>query len=38
VPAYVVQTHDSFSCCPACQRVYWRGTHWQQMDEHLKNL
>ena len=38
VPAYVVQTHDSFSRCPACQRVYWRGTHWQQMDEHLKNL
>jgi len=38
VPAYVVQTHDSFSCCPACGRVYWRGTHWQQMDEHLKNL
>jgi uncharacterized protein with PIN domain len=38
VPVYVVQTHDSFSCCPACQRVYWRGTHWQQMDEHLKNL
>lgn len=38
VPAYVVHTHDSFSRCPACQRVYWRGTHWQQMDEHLKNL
>ena len=38
VPAYVVQTHDSFSRCPACQRIYWRGTHWQQMDEHLKNL
>ena len=38
VPAYVIQTHDSFSRCPACQRIYWRGTHWQQMDEHLKNL
>ncbi|MBN1135520.1 MAG: Mut7-C RNAse domain-containing protein [Anaerolineae bacterium] len=38
VPAYVIQTHDSFSRCPACQRVYWRGTHWRQMDEHLKNL
>jgi len=38
VPSYVVQTYDSFSRCPACQRVYWRGTHWQQMDEHLKNL
>jgi len=38
VPAYVAKTHDSFSRCPVCQRVYWRGTHWQQMDEHLKNL
>jgi uncharacterized protein with PIN domain len=33
VPAYVAETHDSFTTCPACQRVYWRGSHWQQMDE-----
>jgi uncharacterized protein len=38
VPAYVVQTHDSFSRCPACERIYWRGTHWQRMDDHLKKL
>jgi len=35
VPAYVARTQESFRACPACQRVYWRGTHWQQMDEQL---
>jgi uncharacterized protein with PIN domain len=38
VPAYVAQTHETFRHCPACGRVYWRGTHWQQMDEHLTRL
>ena len=38
VPAYVAQTHDTFRSCPACHRVYWRGTHWQQMDERLARL
>jgi len=38
VPAHVAQTHQVFRRCPACQRVYWRGTHWQQMDEHLAQL
>lgn len=35
VPAYVARTQSRFRSCPACQRVYWRGTHWQQMDEQL---
>jgi uncharacterized protein with PIN domain len=38
VPAYVAQTHNTFRCCPACHRVYWRGTHWQRMDERLARL
>lgn len=38
VPAYVAQTHDTFKTCPACQRVYWRGTHWQQMEDHLSQF
>jgi uncharacterized protein with PIN domain len=38
VPAYVAQTHDMFKTCPACQRVYWRGTHWQQMEDHLSQI
>ncbi len=27
VPPYVLRTHDSFRRCPACGRVYWRGSH-----------
>ncbi|NIV39313.1 MAG: hypothetical protein GWN58_60840 [Anaerolineae bacterium] len=38
VPAYVARTQKSFRACPACQRVYWRGTHWQQMDEQLARI
>jgi len=38
VPLYVAQTQPSFSQCPACRRVYWRGTHWQHMEEYLKKI
>ena len=38
VPAYVARTHETFKHCPGCGRVYWRGSHWQQMDEHLAQL
>ena len=38
VPAYVAQTQKTFKICPACQRVYWRGTHWQRMDKRLAEL
>lgn len=38
VPPYVFETHDRFSECPACGRVYWPGTHWQAMDGTLARL
>lgn len=38
VPAYVASTHERFRLCPGCQRVYWRGSHWQQMEERLDAL
>ncbi len=38
VPPYVFQTHEQFSLCPGCQRVYWRGSHWQKMKEMLDSL
>jgi hypothetical protein len=38
VPAYVARTQESFRACPGCRRVYWRGTHWQQMDEQLARI
>jgi uncharacterized protein with PIN domain len=38
VPAYVARTQDAFKTCPTCHRVYWRGTHWQQMEEQIAQL
>lgn len=31
VPPYVYQTHREFYACPTCGRVYWPGTHWQNV-------
>jgi len=38
VPRYVAETHETFRSCPACGRVYWRGTHWQQMADQLDRI
>ena len=36
VPVYVFQTQDVFKECSRCRRVYWRGTHWQNMRRDLE--
>ncbi len=38
VPPYVFQTQSQFMECPACHRIYWRGTHWQAMTKKLKRF
>jgi len=38
VPPYVFQTQSQYFQCPACHRVYWRGTHWQRMKQELETL
>jgi uncharacterized protein with PIN domain len=38
VPPYVFQTQSQFMQCPACQRIYWRGTHWRAMIQTLKKF
>lgn len=38
VPAYVYETQDAFSRCPACKRVYWGATHRRRMLEDLRKL
>ena len=38
VPPYVSQTQQQYMECPACGRIYWRGTHWQAMTEKLEKL
>ncbi len=38
VPPYVFRTQQEFVECPACHRVYWKGTHWQAMLRRLEGL
>lgn len=38
VPTYVAKTQTSFSICPACQRIYWPGSHWKRMEAWLSQL
>lgn len=36
VPTYVFKTHSHFKRCPGCQRIYWGGTHRQNIYQRLK--
>jgi len=38
VPPYVFETREEYMECPACNRIYWKGTHWQAMNEKLNEL
>ncbi|MFC1914205.1 Mut7-C RNAse domain-containing protein [Chloroflexota bacterium] len=38
VPPYVFKTQHQYMECPACHRIYWRGTHWQAMALRLERL
>ncbi|MFC2070187.1 Mut7-C RNAse domain-containing protein [Chloroflexota bacterium] len=38
VPPYVFQTQGYFMECPSCNRIFWKGTHWQAMAEKLEKI
>lgn len=38
VPEYIFQKYQDFSCCSACKRVYWPGTHADRMFLRLRRL
>jgi len=38
VPLYVFKTQSQYYQCPACHRIYWRGTHWQRMKQEVETL
>jgi len=38
VPSHVFENHNEFWICPNCQRIYWAGTHWQNMEEKIKKI
>jgi uncharacterized protein with PIN domain len=38
LPPQVRALHQEFSRCDICNRVYWKGSHWQRMDGLLRRL
>jgi uncharacterized protein with PIN domain len=38
VPPFVYENQEEFRQCPACKRLYWRGTHWEHMGQVLRGL
>lgn len=38
VPPFVARTQERFRRCPACRRLYWRGTHARRMRRRLERM
>ncbi len=38
VPPYVFRTQNQYMQCTECQRIYWRGTHWERMSRELERI
>lgn len=38
LPPSVRALHTEFSGCPCCQRIYWKGSHWQRMQALLQSI
>jgi uncharacterized protein with PIN domain len=38
VAEYVFQTQSDFLICPTCQRIYWRGTHWENVAKIIEKI
>lgn len=38
VPEYVYRTQNVFKRCSFCKRVYWKGTHWENVEKFIRNL
>jgi uncharacterized protein with PIN domain len=38
LPPRTAQLHDEFRRCPACSRVYWKGTHYDRMRRLIDSL
>jgi uncharacterized protein with PIN domain len=38
VPERIFKSTDRFWVCPKCKKVYWKGSHYENMIEKIKNL
>jgi uncharacterized protein with PIN domain len=38
VPDHIYHTHQKFSRCPSCRKIYWAGTHYGHMTAAVERL
>jgi len=38
VPEHVYESHDEFYICPKCKRIYWIGTHFENMKKFIESI
>jgi len=38
VPLFVLEKSETFALCPSCGRVFWKGSHYQNMETRLGRL
>ena len=38
VPEHVYESHEEFYICPKCKRIYWIGTHFENMKKFIENI
>lgn len=38
LPPKTAQYYDEFRCCPACDRIYWEGSHFQRMRQFIEQV
>jgi uncharacterized protein with PIN domain len=38
VPPWVARSYTEFRACPACDRVYWRGSHVERMAKRMEKM
>jgi hypothetical protein len=38
VPPYIYKTHKEFGRCPKCNRIYWKGTHFEGAKEEVEKI
>ncbi len=38
IPFYTYKNFNEFAQCPKCQRIYWKGSHHEEMIQRINNL
>ncbi|MEO0293495.1 MAG: Mut7-C RNAse domain-containing protein [candidate division WOR-3 bacterium] len=38
VPPYIFEVHHDFKKCPKCNRVFWKGTHYKEIEKIINEI